>query len=424
MSSFLGNYLADPDGAYMDSTPKKQPRHYNDNFSSYSDGEYDTLDNSSSVNIDEYKGGGSEKTFRYPTAFGQKSLKKLPDKVYPKNGGAKTQKASGNPNQEFLIAKELGFKEKKRVKKIKFKKYYTRLEWYLTGTTPLGKGVVHLDVGKIIQHFGADRAVIRDIVPVWGHSSMVGHTAKIVCTGYPGLNRMSCASNIVTEKKEKYFVSICPGIKEVFEGIEKKDVLQIGKKGTITTLIDYKDDTSGQYPFRTVMEDYEKLLKRTAFLKEMKKCYKTYPKSGLDYLKELIQASKPISLVDVEEMDTREWEKTKFRSKPGDDTILEQIIVNPEKSKYVQFASYCPFFEGAKELRYFHPLEKEVRYISLPRHKQLLKLLRLLKRKQGIISTIPFKLVGVGNGFGTRTHYGMLPGVVTLKVCVKVSIIK
>ena len=173
------------------------------------------------------------------------------------------------------------------------------------------------------------------------------------------------------------------------------------------------------------MEEYDRRIKRTEFKKHLKQWYKDEkcPKSGMDYLKYLINLSKKIPLSEIEKMERMDWISPRFKTRMDDPTVSEAAFQRPEKSYYVQFLSGCPFYEGTKELRYLYPVQKDVRVVSLPRHKQVLNLLKLLKRDQGVVPTIPFKLVVVGNGFNGKTHYSMLPGVVTLNVCVKVSII-
>lgn len=410
---FFKNHLLDPDGPYIDST----------HIDTDGDENEVTLDNSSSVNINEYK---NEK-FHYPSAF-KSPLKKLPGKVYPydKTGtkNHSSQNRSGNPlhEQEYFINNELKFKPKKG--KIKFKKYYTRLEWHFRGDKPEGEGIVYLNVGEIIEHYGVNRAVVRDIIPIWGHSSMLGHSVKIICIGFPGLNRMSCTTNIKSAEKSSYFASVCPGIKEDYLFVKKKDVLKIGKKGAIASLRDYVDDNES-YPFKMLMEDYDRRIKKAAFKKKLKHWYKDEmcPKTGLEYLKHLIQLSKKISLSDIEEMEKKKWIESKFKTRMDDPTISEAVFQRPEDSYYVQFLSGCPFYEGAKELRYFHPMKRDVRVVSLPRHKQVLNLLKLLKKDQGVVPTISFKSIVVGNNFINRPRYNQLSSVVTLLVCVKVNII-
>lgn len=421
--SFLGNYVqsSDPDGSYFDSTRyrqrKKPIEEEKDEIDLNNSSFYPSNPTQSSVEITDFT--DSNNTGKFFTTYGKPPVKKIPDKVYPKNGGVKTGSTQKNTKtQQYFIEKEPMYAPKK---KVKFKKHYEKLEWYLTGTR-VENPIVNLKVSEIIARFGAKRAIIRDIIPVWGHSTLLGHSAKITCTQYPGLNRDTCTSNIEMGS-QRYFASVCAGMRQDYKVTERADVLQISKskKGTVKTLLDYMDQNEC-YPFKELVENYDKQMRMKEWLREMKKDYRSYPKSGMEYIKNLIAISKDIPLSEIEKMEKTDWIKAMFKTRMDDPSISEGAFINPEGSKYVQFLSGCPFYEGLGELRYFTPIKKDARVVSLPRHKQVLRLLKMIKEDQGMVPLVPFKLVVKGRGFGMKSHYNQLPCCVTLKVCVKVSV--
>ena len=421
--------ITDPDGNYFDSTPEDQNQFFRKNprnRRNSGDGEI-TLNNTSST-FNEH----NNKDYPQPY-YSQYGPKKLHDMVYPtdvknevvKEGTKPIQKNSSY--QEGLIQKERNFKVDKRSKKIQFKKYYTKLQWYFKGDSlNNGNNIVILNVGEIIKHFGADRATIRDIIPIWGHNTIIGHTAEITCLSYPDLNRELCTSNIRTNIGKKYFVSIYPG-HEKYDVIERKDILRICKKSAARTLLDYEDDNE-TYPFRGLVERYDRLISDKKFVREIKKKFKKIPKNGEQYIKELVELSKMIPLKRIEEYRAKEY-TSKFRKRNDDPSISEGVFIprdlREEDKSYFKFLTSCPLFEGKNQLRYINddPFKKNAMTVSLQRHMEVVKLLKLLKCDQGVIKSVQFKLNLNGNEFSQRSHHRETPNCVTIKICVKVNII-
>jgi len=332
--------------------------------------------------------------------------------VYPKNSSSSESGTSSNMNTQMdYIKRETNYTGVKSA----FIKHYEVLRWHFEGYPTKGC-VLQLNVDEIIRQYGVNRAMIRDIIPVSGCNSMVGFTAHVDCLTYPHLNNRSSTSNL-SQKRCKHFVSISPGsIIEKYEGVKKRDILKICKPEAIDLLLKYVDDNE-RHPFKELMEQYNQYYTRSK--DKIKKHYTKFPTSGEAYLQELIDCSKRVPLEEITKMGEKEWINKSFVTPLNDRSKTYYTLYNPEKSKYVQFASRCPFYEGVNELRYFNkPYGKHAK-ISLSRHKEVLKLLKVLKTTHGVIKSIPFVLTAEGKHMKTYNRH--TPGCVTLRICVKIN---
>ena len=336
-------------------------------------------------------------------------LEKMKDKVYPIKNEITTKE-----DQNYYISKEINYKNpQKKTEKPKIVNYYETLCWYFEGNDIKDVCDVKLGLGQILKKYNAKSYIIRDIRPVTGKSTLDGIFAHVICVDYPLLNRCKFSSN--REKFQKqYFANIAPG-NNTFEKIEKIDILNDRRNVAFDQLLGYMDDNEN-YPFGNLVVSYNNLDKTT--LVKLKRGYgKELPKDGMDYLKQIITVSKKIPFEEINKMGTNEFMNEKFKT-PHNKRVSEMSIVNPTHSQFYQFASMCPFYEGRKRLKYFNILPKDPisETISLPRFKELLKILKLIKRSDGTSLTTTFRLNS------PRNLKFIKQNCVSLKVCAKIHL--
>ena len=401
----------DPDGFYLDSTPKD-------------DGENLIINNSSNYKREPNK---------FRTDFGYQEekekfsgVKKINGMHYPrnvkneinsksKNRGNKTKQKK---TQNDYINLEKNYKPTIKIKKGKLIEHYETLCWYFYGAD-IKKKKIEIDIGRIIKKYNPTTSVcvIRDIKPTCANSTLDGGIIHVKCIDYPLFNICTFNSNVDNEGKKCYFANIPPG-SSTFKNVEKIDIVQISKESPINVLLSYKDDNEG-YPFKDLVKEYNHIYSINKG--NMKENYGRHlPKNGIEYLQEIVDISKDIPSFEINKMDSSEYEKDNFKIHQRTNNS-EMSIVNPSKSYYYQFASRCPFYEGRKNLLYFTKNKKKrSATITLQRHKMVMKVLKLLKRERGIISKVNFS--AMCPRVMETLFRSSKPNCVTLEICFKITI--
>jgi hypothetical protein len=406
--SFYKDY-SDPDGSYLDSTPRGN------------------IDNLVVNNSSNYK----KNTNKFRTDFGYNDekedfsgFKKINGMYYPKSvkneikSNSKNNKTKQKKTQIDFIELEKNYKPKIKIKKSKVIDHYETLCWYFDGVD-IKKKIIEIDIGSIFQKYNPDisSCVIRNIKPICSNSTLDGGIIHVNCIDYPVFNICTFNSNIDREKKS-YFANIPPGSSN-FKNVEKIDIVQLSKESPIDVLLSYKDDDE-EYPFRDLVKEYNNLYSREKV--NMRKKYGEHlPKNGINYLQEIVDISNHIPSGEIDKMDSVEYEKDNFKIHQKTNNA-EMAIVNPSNSYYYQFASRCPFYEAKPKLLYFTkpPRSEIVGKIGLPRHKALMKVLRLLKKERGIIGKVRFEAL-CWRKMETLFRVSK-PNCVTLKICFKITV--
>jgi hypothetical protein len=365
----------------------------------------------------------------YETPKPKPQVKKMTGMTYPKSSGGNPKEKdikTSDAIQNYLIGMESDFKPTIPVKREKgVIKHYEKLCWYVRGCK-IKNPVVHLNITQIAKEYGCTVSMIRDVHAICAKTTLTGYSAHVKCEAYPILNQCPwnyCDSNNNKPARKKYFANIVNGHND-YEAVVKRDIFKLSKKGAMYSLLEYQDDNE-MYPFRELMVKYDKLLSEKK--KSIRKYYKKYPRSGEDYLKEIIALSKGVPLSLIEEMQRKEY-KPKFKKDYGDDVYYLRIMNGGGSTPmdvFTNIATMCPISLGSEKLKYFDPppprSKNMITKLSKERVLKLLKLLEMLKKDHGMTTTIPFQLCLHGDGLDRASAIAGEQHCVALQVCIKMS---
>lgn len=358
------------------------------------------------------------------TKTSEKMIMPLPkvEKVEPLNSSA-TQMKWINKEKNYIPRKKVRtggplYKSKSKSRTIK---KCVNLTWYHTGFN-LEKKYKTIDVRNLFTCIPKInekvKFCVRDIIPITAMTTMKGRKACIYCKSHPNYNNYP-------DNDEKTFISINPGgHTQTYEYKKRQDVIKAGPNKLFNYILQYidDDDEKKEYMYAMERDKYDSYIKDN--LDKIKKHYKKYPKTGDEYIKEIVTLATRIGKNTIEEMGTNEWIERNARSAMGDKNNYIITLKNGQSSTYGRLVSMYPKFKGDK--RYFNTGPKMDSYLPLKMHYKILRILKRFKQMRGEYYMIKFEMKS--KGFPVNEHDPIIrrmmkvPMVTSMKVIVVIGV--